>query len=45
MRPNDEGDWIVWCMDYINGQYKYQGLVFDSFEQARGSQGRAALGY
>ena len=35
MRTTDEGDWLVWCMVYINGQYKYQGLVFDSFEEAR----------
>ena len=35
MRPTDEGDWLVWCMVYINGQYKYQGLVFSSFEEAR----------
>lgn len=35
MRPTDEGDWVVWCMVYINGQYKYQGIVFSSFEEAR----------
>ena len=35
MQPTDEGDWVVWCMVYINGKYKYQGLVFGSFEEAR----------
>lgn len=38
MRPTDERDWLVWCMVYINGQYKYQGLVFDSFEEARAAK-------
>lgn len=35
MRPTDEGDWVVWCMVYINGQCKYKGLVFESFDEAR----------
>ena len=35
MRPTDEGDWIVWCMVYINGQYRYCALMYDTYEEAK----------
>lgn len=33
--PTDEGDWVVWAMCIINGQYKYCALYYDTYEKAK----------
>lgn len=34
-RPNDEGYWLVWAMCYINGQYRYCTLIYDTFDESK----------
>ena len=34
-QPNTEGLWLVWCQIYVNGNFRYTALEFDSYKEAQ----------